>query len=54
MKNLQWGNGRATHKASTLPPPDKASRAARIINWRVQHERKQRRPPPHAKRICAR
>ena len=39
MKNLQWGRGRAKHKASVAGSLDKAGRVARAINWRVQHER---------------
>jgi hypothetical protein len=32
MRTLQWGKGRATHKASTAGSLDKAGRVARAIN----------------------
>jgi hypothetical protein len=39
MKTLQWGKGRATHKASAAGSLDKAGRISRQINWRLSHDR---------------
>jgi hypothetical protein len=39
MKNLQWGNGCTTPKVATTRPPDKATRTAKVLHHRVQHDR---------------
>jgi hypothetical protein len=40
MKDLRWGNGeRAKAGARAAGSVDKAVRAARVIGWRVSHDR---------------